>query len=606
MAFRVRSFIEILDGMLATTVANSELTDVNVGAADRTLLEAAALSDADQYIQIARVKNAYSIENATGTDLDERAADYGPDLKRLPPSQSIGLVRFGDTNYKVKVSNTLSALASIGAGSVTLTSGASFPTTGGLVFERDTVGQRETVRYTARVGNVFTLAAPLTIAHPNGTSVILSTTGTDRVFPSGTRVLVPATDAVAEIDFSTQASATLKDGEILTSPVTAISVLTGAALNVGTSQISGLLSPPFQTAYALNEAPMQGGRDEETDDDFRQRIKETIQALSNGTYNDILVAASGVSLTTGQRVINVQEVEQFVDPDVTVFIDDGTGMVETTASLVGTELLIYPAELGQRRSRLGNWPVVSGTLNLKKSDFRGTVTSVVNGVGSSVMNVAGTPFVAAALVGRKVFDANRVLFTITANTTSSFTVTTSTINPVPGTYAILAATFLVLGTDYLFNETNGDIELVSGLVAGDALAASPNPTNAYTYYTGLIREVQKVLNGDPTDLVNYPGVKASGIKVKVQAPTISTFSFTITVISVFGTVEADLVAQIRDAVVRYVNGLGVGDDVILAEIVAACMAIPGVSDVRVNDPSTNAIVLDGSLPRTKASLITVL
>jgi len=41
MAFRVRSLLEVLDGMLATVVANSELDDINRGSIVRTLLEAA-------------------------------------------------------------------------------------------------------------------------------------------------------------------------------------------------------------------------------------------------------------------------------------------------------------------------------------------------------------------------------------------------------------------------------------------------------------------------------------------------------------------------------------------------------------------------------------
>jgi uncharacterized phage protein gp47/JayE len=91
----------------------------------------------------------------------------------------------------------------------------------------------------------------------------------------------------------------------------------------------------------------------------------------------------------------------------------------------------------------------------------------------------------------------------------------------------------------------------------------------------------------------------------VRAPTLQNVSFNLIVVSGFGVVEASLSAAIRDAVQGYVNGLGIGDDVILAEVIAAVMAVPGVVDVKIGTPSSNVTVLDGTLPRTRASLITI-
>lgn len=614
MSFRVRSLMEIVDGMMATVVANSELTDVNRGALQRILLEAAALQDADQYLQIARLKNTFSIETADGTDLDERGADFG--ITRESPSQSTGLVKFGDSLYTTKVEDTLSGLHGIGVSSLTIVgSTASFPATGSVILERDTVGQRELCPYSSVAGSVITLVGPTTISHAGGTSVIVSHQGADQVFTSGSVVSVPATDSVGQVDFTIQAAATLKDGDIYSAEVEAISTLTGSALNVGTGQVTDIANPPFQTATVTNDANFQGGRDEETDSEYRQRIKQTIQALSNGTINDLTVAASGVVMPSGQRVITAQVLEEFADPDVTLFIDDGTGSVTTTDSQTTTEILLHKAEAGQRRARVANWPVVtSSSLRLKKSAYRGgtgsatTINTVTPGVGDANCTVTGAGFTPAALVGLSVIDDNRNVYVISANGANDFTVTVDVgdPDPVPGSYAILSATYLTEVTDYLFNETTGDIELVTGLTTNDSLVAEPDSGSAYSYYTGLIQEVQKVLNGDPADLDTYPGVKAAGVKVKVRAPTVALYEFSITVISTFGTVESDLVSSVKDVVQKYVNGLGIGADVILAEIIAAVMGIPGITDVRMNSPVANIVVLDGVLPRTKASLITVL
>jgi len=603
MTFRLRSLPEVLDAMLATLLANSEVDDINPGSVNRTLLEAAALQDADQYIQIARLKQAFSLRNARGSALDERGQDYG--IERKQPTVAIGLVKFGDTGVVAKTESTLALTAGIGTTSVTLTDGTAFPLVGALIFERGTPSQRELVQYTTRVGNVFTLALPTTLAHAAGTSVILSTAGGDRTIATNTVVSVPATLDTEQLDFTTQAVATLLDGDVYSNEVAVISNSTGSAFNVGTAQIRVVNNPPFPTVTVTNDAPTQGGSDQEVDADYVSRIQQELNALSAGNLEALLVAALGVSLPSGQRVLNAQVVEEFADPDVSVYIDDGTGLVTTTTSRTTLELLIHRAEAGQRRARLIYWPVVSGTLSLKKSDVRGTVDAITPGVGTAVCTDTGAGFTPGALVGRQVIDDNRNVFTITANTANDFTVTVTTTNPTVGPYGILTVGFLALGTDYLFNETTGDVELVTGLVQYDVLAAVPNPTSAYTYYTGLIQEVQRVLEGDPTDLETYPGVKAQGVKLKVRAPTVQNVAFNLLIVSALGTIEAALSAAVKDAVQVYVNGLGVGEDVVLAEVVAAVMAVDGVTDVRIVSPPSNVVILDGTLPRTSAALITV-
>jgi uncharacterized phage protein gp47/JayE len=606
MSFRVRTLTEILDGMMATVLANSNLSDVNRGSITRAILEAGSLQDADQYVQIARLRNLFNLDLATGTDLDGRGADYNN--PRLQPTQSAGLVKFGDSAVTAIVSSTLSAGVSAGATSLSLVSSASFPSTGAIVIDRDVPGKRETIPYTANVANVLTLASSTTATHLIGATVLLSTAGSDRTFSSGTTVSVPATGNTTQIDFTTQAGATLKDGDMYSAPVTVISVLTGAATIVGGGQISVITGAPFSTATVTNDAVTMGGQDLELDDAYRQRIKQTIAALSNGTLNDLYVATSQVALASGQRVVSVQVVENFTDPDVTVYIDDGTGAVATTADVTARELLIFPANsAGQRRAHLQNWPVVSGTLHLSSSTYAGVSSLVTPGSGNAVLTV--TPYVAPAdhaLAGQTLIDPNYNLFTITDNVGGAITVTVvGGLNPLAGAYAVLSSSFLTLGTDYLFNETTGDIELTSPLGQGFALFATPSGGVAYTYYTGLIQEVQRVLNGDPSNLTVYPGVKATGVKLKVQAPAALNVSLTLAVYTSSGVSEAALLSSVQTAVQTYVNGLSVGDDVILAKIVEVTMQVPGVADCRILSPTSNIIVADGYLPRTRTSLITL-
>src|SRR5205823_4267507 len=115
----------------------------------------------------------------------------------------------------------------------------------------------------------------------------------------------------------------------------------------------------------------------------------------------------------------------------------------STASQAATEILIHRAEPGQRRARLAHWPVVSGTLSLKRSSMQGgsgsptTISAVTSAGNSAVCTVTGAAFTPSALVGLKMLDDNRNTFVVTANSANDITValTGGGPRPVPGSYA---------------------------------------------------------------------------------------------------------------------------------------------------------------------------
>ena len=59
------------------------------------------------------------------------------------------------------------------------------------------------------------------------------------------------------------------------------------------------------------------------------------------------------------------------------------------------------------------------------------------------------------------------------------------------------------------------------------------------------------------------------------------------------------------AIETYVNALGIGADVILAEVIATVMALPGVADVAILTPTSNVSIPGGTLVRITDSDITV-
>lgn len=93
--FQPRNRIQIIREMVARLVARSKLTGLNRNSVFFHLLAAAANEDAEQYVQLARLRNLFSIDRARGSDLDERAAEIVPGvIKRRQALFASGDVAF--------------------------------------------------------------------------------------------------------------------------------------------------------------------------------------------------------------------------------------------------------------------------------------------------------------------------------------------------------------------------------------------------------------------------------------------------------------------------------------------------------------------------------
>lgn len=125
----------------------------------------------------------------------------------------------------------------------------------------------------------------------------------------------------------------------------------------------------------------------------------------------------------------------------------------------------------------------------------------------------------------------------------------------------------------------------------------------YNYYLDLLLLVHKTIYGDDQDLASFPGVGAAGIDFEIISPTVEEVSFNIDVTLSQGFSLSNLEDELRSAITGYVNSLGVNEDVILAEVVAAIMQVDGVTDVDLISPSANIVIADSEIPRTRDSLI---
>lgn len=466
--FQPRNRIEILREMVARVIARSKLVKLTRNSVVFHVLAAAANEDAEQYVQMARLRNLFSIDRARGSDLDERAKEILP----------------------------------------------------------GTISRR---------GALFA-SGDVTFSRPG-------TTGTISI-PAGSQVA--AEDADGKILFRTVASASINDGNTDSGPVGVVATVAGSRHNVAAGAINQLVSRISGVTSVTNGAAFENGRDRESDESFRSRLKSFVQAISRGTPRSLIGFAVNVILADGRRVL-FAAVDEPIVPDGTVdlVIDDGTGNTE---------------------------------------EFDDTF------IGSS------DTFLTSATGGEKnIFTSERPIrddgsFALEIDTGSGYVTQ-------------------VRGTDFELNPAIGQIELSNaswptGLPVGASARAN------YRYYTGLIRETQRVLDGDPANPLRYSGVRAAGVQVHVVAadPVFQSVTGQISVLPDFD--PTVVLNNVEAAILDYINSLGIGENVIAAEIIERAMGVTGMFNFKLTDltgssPAADQVILETQVARITSASITL-
>lgn len=700
---RFLTFPETLANMFAHAQAppsNGGLgpnADLVPGSMLRTILECAALSDADQYVQMSRIPNLFSLDKCRGDDLDERAVEIGSDflidLKRRPANTSVASVVVGNGTFlksttvafdvandsatfavvdgssfptsgavtinagaanaealiytrsgnvftvvlsgaaatvlqrshassepvvSVSIRSTLASTVIVGATAATLRAGtgASWSASGTVIFDRSQTTQ-EKLSFT-RSGDVLTLGAGATFAHPSGSVVVQGTDGTDHAIPVGSQPYVPPSLATPQINFTVQQpGGTLFDGDFVSGLIPVQSALVGAATRVGASQITKWTTPPFAGATVLNPASATRGADREGDDDYRQRIKDTVQSFSGGgTPLSIVTKVKGLKdPETGAEVAFVQMVEPVLPGRSLLYITDDTpGFSLRQQPLLGRDVIISDASVGDARGKLGTYgppysystvAPVTPRLFSSAGTARGTSTSVGVNFSEDTTQV----MTVNAFAGMWVKTVDNVFRQVVSNTAIRFVFAAGDI-PTAGAYSVynFSGSPLAPGADFNFNQATGDLELAVALAAHDGLVAASDGASpslgAYLYSSGLAAHVQRSVNGDPADFNSFPGFRVGGAQVLVAVPTTISQAFVFSVVPARGFTLAQLVVPIQVAVQTMVNASGMGAKIEISDIIVVTKKVPGVDDVIPVTPLTNISLSSGTLMRIDASDVT--
>lgn len=374
----LKSNQQILGSMISKFLAETGINDINAGSFLLTLLEAAAREDFQQYAQMLEIIRNFNLDTTTGEDLDNKAFEFG--LTRLPARKATGNINILRESTFVKVATSFySGLPSPLAGNTTIfvtdASNVLYGTSGTLIIGRGTSNEEQVSYSVAPVNNInywtFTLTTPLSNDHGLEETVILKQ-GVDQTIVAGTVLVVPASGSSPQINFTTDQDATLLAGEAEVDNVNVTASIEGSIGNIPIRAITGtdaFASPPFAGARAENTAKFTTGRDLETDDELRDRIKKAIQSLSKGIKIAILTAIIGlVDPDTAKRVVSANVVLPITtDEHVIIYIDDGTGFEPSFLSR-GFETVLESATGGELRLQLDHQPMVKAQAESNASE----------------------------------------------------------------------------------------------------------------------------------------------------------------------------------------------------------------------------------------------
>lgn len=595
MAFTPRSFTQILTDMIAYVQARTQFTDFTVGSLNRTILEAAALEDDEQYFQMVQILDLFSYTTAAGQDLDRRLADFN--IYRQPAKAAFGKVKFFNSNLKYDQAS-IDAVA--GATTFQVFDSSEFPVSFPYTIR---IGEGTTRAQTATVSALDTSSNYFTVSSLSkdvnvGDRVALVDGATVHSLSIGTNIQAPATSSEDQKTFRTVELATISQGNFYSNEVLVVCTDSGTKGNVGAGRVSQFLTTaPFNGAGVTNDSSISGGTETESDADFRERAIDKLQSLSRGTVLALKAESVGVTdPVTGQRVISSNVLEDFAsDPDeVIVYIDDGTGLTPDFVSLAlasedgsGTTGSSLPLNDSTSFPSTGYVLVTHDSGVVGFYEYESNITNTLKLTTNLASIVTSGDVRQAQLVSSSTEAGQRRFFLnnppVVRNTERIYVK-----EPADSSYALLTA-----NTDYVLNKGTGEFVLTdtAGLSANSYVVAS------YTYYTNLVAEVQKVLEGDINDSNNYPGVKAAGVFCAVEAPSIKRITVKITITAESTYIVDELAPLVEQEVASYINSLKIGRDVIRSRIIDAAHNVQGVRSVTLSLPTSNIVVLENELPR---------
>ena len=358
------------------------------------------------------------------------------------------------------------------------------------------------------------------------------------IVPLGTVVAAAGTP---DVQFELTAQAIIAAGAPPASTLAAVQAkVAGTSGNVGAATVTKIVSSVPGLDACTNPVAFSNGLDEETDSEFRSRIWQYLWALASCTPWALEIFARSIGVAAHADGVAGTAVKVF----------------ETTTATV--RRCVY--------SRIVEDDAIPGVSTLYIDD--------------------GTGFAGVAAAQRYLAIVGQIVLAAATGGERRLRLPFWPITPAAVTTVFVDGAPLIEGTGYRINRSNGWFTLSAALVAGQQVTAD------YTCFLDLVRAVQYAIEGDETDRDNWPGRRGSGDVVFVRNPSYVPINVVADLTVAPGKNEATAIASATSAVQAYLSGLGIGEDVIYAQIIEEIMAVDDVIDVSVTTPVANRAVPD--------------
>jgi len=594
---------QLMAAAIAKLVSRTGLSDVGDSSVMKHLIAAMCRQDAQQYYQMTLLLQLFSIDTATGDDLDQRAKDIQPGtLQRLQASKATGTVVFSrngtsgsvviPVGTKVKTGDG-KVFSTTTAGSITAASVEQIP---GHGVGRDSNLVSVVAEVPGSAGNVVAGTVVKFSSKPAGVDEVTNLSAfangrdkeTDDAFRTRlkayvgglARCTIGAMEAWLLGQQDPDTGASIVSVNIFEDPVERGNITVYVDDGTGTAEAVA------RSWIALTEAMTWNGTltvttliGEEPDFEVGDFIKFLITDPLFEVINIAPQALSGTWSWDGSTTVLTTDTSGVSPGDQIKYGIDGHPFVidtivpNTSVAILNPGSELIPSGVGSTY-RVGDPMVV--TIDNPSAESIPSGTGISYKAGDNVTQGLAGPPPDTAVGGEAVLFLNNP--------------------PIKASeaYSLYSSTrgLLVENTDYRLNPATGQVDFLVTLTAGERIVAD------YTHYVGLIAYAQKLVDGDPNDRINYPGLRAAGVYAIVQTPQVllQNVTCTITVKEGFDYDEAQ--AKVRQAIKDYINNLGISGDLIRNRLIEKVMSVDAIYNTIVSVPANDVIILDDQLART--------
>ncbi len=116
--------------------------------------------------------------------------------------------------------------------------------------------------------------------------------------------------------------------------------------------------------------------------------------------------------------------------------------------------------------------------------------------------------------------------------------------------------------------------------------------DTYDIYTELIQELQRYIEGDTSNPIDFPGWRAAGTRCVVRPAIIEYVSFDLHLIPRDYVALSDVSAEVKTTAIAFFRGLAPGDTFYVSQLVDRLMDNKSIISVRLYEPGTSVFLAD--------------